>query len=611
VSLTARLRRRLSNTLRTSPVAGPLGRRLAGWFLVFSLLPVLLSNMVGYIESREIIEELVRRQLAAIAEAEAQHVRDQLHRSLADLRAMAAGNEFLIAGAGRRGARMAEVADRAAVREYLERKNAELEMFEALALLEPDGRVVAVGGSLESSIRDRISDELPPPVIRGIGTGSDGRARLRVTVPVVEEPGSVAAYLAGVVGPHGMEHFLEIPEHLAGSIESFILDEEGRPLFVSHVHGDMDFASPLASPLVRAERGRFARYRDREGVEVIGTTVEVAGHPWRYLAEFPVEDALGPLEQLRRFSLLLAGAFALVLLVSVWFVAGGIVAPVRRLVAATRRVGRGEFDVHVPAGREDEIGELGEAFNDMTDRLAQASERLRELHQREIERAGRLATVGELASGVAHEIKNPVVGISNGLDLVRRRIGSREDLEPIMDEMSRQLERIEAAVRDLLAFARPQEPRLGDVDPGEVLDRAARLVQPAADRAGVRLEHEARTGGASLPADEELVRQALVNLMMNAVQATESGGRVSVTASVEEEHVTFTVSDTGRGIHPRDLDDVFKPFFTTRHAGTGLGLSISREIVERHGGDINVESRLGEGATFTLRFPRTPEEEAT
>lgn len=606
MSLTDRLRRRLDDLAGGHPLAGPLGRRLLSWFLVFSMIPLLLSNMVGYLESREIIDDLVRRQLAAITEAESQHVHDQLERSLADLRALAAGNEFLIAGAGRRGARMADVATGEALRDYLERKHAQLDMFDALALLGPEGRVLASSGASDSSWFRSDGRSPSPPAFESLdGAVSGRRARFRLTAPVEESDGSVAAHVAGVIGPQGMEHFLEIPEHLAGSIESFVLDAEGRPLFVSHVHGDMDFGAPLATPLLDAPPGTFARYRDRQGVEVIGTSLQVGDHPWRYLAEFPVADALGPLEQLRRISLVMAGIFALVLLVGVWFVTGGIVAPVRRLVAATRRVGHGEFDVRVPADEKDEIGELGRAFNDMTEELAEASARVRELHQREIERANQLATVGELASGVAHEIKNPVVGISNGLDLVRRRIGRREELEPIMEEMSRQLKRIESAVRDLLAFARPSDPDLTPADPDEIVQRAARLVQPAADRAGVRLEQVRTSDGVEFPADVELLRQALVNLMMNAVQATPEGGRVTVDAAVEENDVVFRVSDTGKGIHPRELDDVFKPFFTTRHSGTGLGLPITREIVERHGGEIGVESGLGEGATFILRLPVT------
>jgi signal transduction histidine kinase len=279
------------------------------------------------------------------------------------------------------------------------------------------------------------------------------------------------------------------------------------------------------------------------------------------------------------------------------------VAPVQRLVAATRRVGAGDLSVRVQERQDDEVGALATAFNEMTSRLEQTSDRVRELHQREIERAQQLATLGELAAGVAHEIKNPVVGISNGLDLVRRRLDEDPGLTPILEEMSRQSHRIELAVRDLLSFARPTMPQLATVSVNSVAQRAVRLVQPAAERAGVQLALSLDAGVPLVSVDEDLMGQALVNLLMNALQATPAGGGVVVTSSTRGASVRLAVADTGRGITPGDLEQVFKPFFTTRHSGTGLGLSITRNVVERHGGRVEVETATGVGSTFTIILP--------
>ncbi|HKJ91887.1 MAG TPA: ATP-binding protein, partial [Longimicrobiales bacterium] len=204
---------------------------------------------------------------------------------------------------------------------------------------------------------------------------------------------------------------------------------------------------------------------------------------------------------------------------------------------------------------------------------------------------------------VAHEIKNPLVGVSNGLDLVLRRVGEDDELAPIMTEMRHQLARIEAAIRDLLAFARPAMPTLAPVSANRVVERAARLVQPAAERDGVTLEVRLDGDAPEVQADEELLRQGLVNLLMNAVHASTPGGRVEVSSSHHDDVVEFQVRDDGRGITPVDLEHIFKPFYTTRHSGTGLGLSITREIVERHGGRIDVETRVGLGSTFTVVLP--------
>lgn len=591
---------------RGNPLAGALGRKLLGWFLLFSLVPLFGSNALGYARSEEIIARLVERYLRAISEVEAQHIGSEVLRQQLDLRAIAAGNEFLRAAAerleGGGAGQMAGVANPGAVVTYLSRKAQELDAFDVLALLDRRGQVLATSDGEGSRARTMGDPTEVVALLEPVAGRPAVGPRLRVVVPVSTDEG-VVAYLGGLVGRRGLNRFLEIPEHLGGTVESYIVDRHGYLIYGAGGPGELDYAQPLGTPVLQADPGGFRRYEDRRGMEVIATSAAVPGSTWRYVAEVPVREVLGSLQDLRRLSLYLGWFFAALLMVTAWFVAGGIVAPVRRLVAATRRVGKGDLAVRVDVEEGDEIGELGTAFNEMAGELSRASARVEELHRREIERAQQLATVGELASGVAHEIKNPLVGVSNGLDLVLRRVGEDDELAPIMTEMQHQLARIEAAIRDLLAFARPATPTLKPVPGNRIVERAARLVQPAAERDGVSLEVHLDEGSPQIQADEELIRQGLVNLLMNAVHAATPGGRVEVSLTHTGDQVEFRVRDNGRGITPVDLEHIFKPFYTTRHSGTGLGLSITREIVERHGGRIEVETRVGLGSTFTVVLP--------
>lgn len=610
--------------LRFAPLRGRLARRLLVWFLLLSLIPLFASNTLGYLRSRVILEGLVNRYLNALTQTTAMHVQGQVERHAHYLEAIAAGNEFLAAGVrgrtgfGARGpaagnssdgpgglaAQMEAVANRGLVEAYLERKLREVGVFEALYLLSPQGEVVAwTGVPPEPSDDDLRPGEGAPYAVTASRSEVDSTPCFRLLVPVVRLDGTVAGYLGGSIGTPGSRVFFQISEHTAGSIETFIVDADGRPLFVSHPHGPVDYSRPLQTPLLDLAPGWRARYRDRQGVEVIGTSAVIPGQSWRLITEAPLATALAGLQELRRAAVLLEALFVLLVAGVAWFVAGGIVAPVSRLVEATQRVGRGHLHVRVKVDQRDEIGELGHAFNEMTAELARASARVRELHQREIERAQQLATVGELASGVAHEIKNPVVGIAGGLDLVKRRLGEDPELVPIIEEMTRQLSRIGTAVHDLLSFARPATPTLAPVDANHVVRRAARLVQPAADRADVLIDLRLPPSLPELHADEELICQALVNLLMNAVQASARGGHITLSTGEHDGHVEIRVADTGHGIPPQELQQIFKPFYTTRHTGTGLGLPITREIVERHGGRIEVESRVGMGSAFTLLLP--------
>lgn len=582
---------------------GVLRRRLMGTFLLLALVPLFGSNSVGYLRSQVIVERLVTRYLVGMAALQAAHVEGKVEQRLLYLSAIGSGNRFLQAAADRfnagRGSGMSEEADSEAVRTYLTRKLEESGRFGALALFSVRGDLIA------STRGDRaVTSWTPREAAEAVLVHSDAGdtpPSLRLTIPVTDQPGAAEAYLVATIPLDQGGEFLEIPRHVAGTIESFILDGAGRPIFVSHPHGHMRYDQPLGSPLVSHPPGTHARYEDREGVEVIGASALLSSYGWLFVAEAPVADALGELGILRDLSLMLGALFAGLVLAAGWLLSGGIVAPVRRLVSATRALGSGDLDARVPQPGSDEIGELSEAFNEMAEDLKASQERIESLHRSEIERAQQLATVGELASGVAHEIKNPVVGISNGLDLVLRRV---EDpaLAPITDEMKRQLQRIEGAVSDLLAFARPTPPKLAPTDLNQVVARAVSLVGPAAGKRGVELLPEL----ADVPpttADAELLQQALVNLLMNAVQVSPVGSFVRIRTDASTDSVSVTVVDEGPGLSPEDVEQSFKPFHTTRHSGTGLGLPITRGIVEQHGGNVEVVSEPGSGSSFIIRLP--------
>ncbi|MGA9836418.1 MAG: ATP-binding protein [Gemmatimonadaceae bacterium] len=587
---------------------GRLGRRLLVWFLVFSLVPLLATNAIGYQRSKDILEQIVDRYLSAVAEVQAQHVRDRIDNHLLLLQAIVTGNQFLAAGAlrfdGRPAGAMGVVADPRALEEFLRNKHSEIPIFDAIDLFTPDGRVIAAAGNPNDIVKDRPPDERHGSLWATIRTGPHGpEPSFKIAVPVITHSGETVAFLGATVTLAESHDFLEVPPHVAGRVESFIVDAVGRPLFVSHPHEEINYAAPLATPLLTAPSGSTLEYADREGVEVIGTVQSIPGSPWRFVAEVPSAEAFGELHRLGALSMILESIFVAVLVAVASIVAWDLVAPLGRLVSATRLVGKGDLNVRVAIPQQNEIGELGHAFNEMTAALAETTARVEELHHREIERASQLATVGELASGVAHEIRNPVVGVSNGLDLVRRRVGRDPVLEPIIDEMGHQLTRIQQTLQELLAFARPATPTLAPLSANYMVERAIRLVQPAAARAGVRVEVRLDPQLPRLLADEEMLHQALVNVLMNALQATPAGGRVTVTTRCAANGVEIEVSDTGVGIPPEHIDFVFRPFYTTRHTGTGLGLPITRQIIQRHGGSVTLTSRVNGGTIITLRLP--------
>jgi PAS domain S-box-containing protein len=232
----------------------------------------------------------------------------------------------------------------------------------------------------------------------------------------------------------------------------------------------------------------------------------------------------------------------------------------------------------------------------------------------ELQRAAQLSFIGELAAGLAHEVKNPLAGIQGAVDiLIRRRDSTDPELE-VLTGIRQQVERIDGTVRALLDRARPRSLRRERTSLTELTQRAVSVARAQLIRASgkkkTRIEFEPPEEDIELFIDAALMEDAILNLAINAIEAMEEGGAVSVRVgraeSPDQEHheqAVIEVADTGSGIEKEDLQRIFNPFFTTTAGGTGLGLPAVRRIVRIHGGSIEVDSKVGKGSTFTIRLP--------
>ena len=235
----------------------------------------------------------------------------------------------------------------------------------------------------------------------------------------------------------------------------------------------------------------------------------------------------------------------------------------------------------------------------------------------ELQRAAQLSLIGELAAGLAHEIKNPLAGIQGAVDILIRRREATDPEREALEGVRHQVERIDATVRALLDRARPRGHRPTRISLTEVTQRAvnlasAQLTGKAAWDSRVRLEFAPPANDIVLSADAAQIEDAVLNLIINAIEAIAGDGQVEVTIRRAEnadeesgEEAVIEVSDNGRGINREDLARIFNPFFTKTEGGTGLGLPAVRRIARLHGGRIEVKSVPGEGSTFTLHLPLT------
>lgn len=330
----------------------------------------------------------------------------------------------------------------------------------------------------------------------------------------------------------------------------------------------------------------------------------------------------------RRIALVAAAMILLVLGVLFLLLQKSVLRPVRRLVEGTQRVAQGDLSHVIHAANGDEMGLLASSFNHMTsslratqaelaslvetleERVAERTKALRQA-QSQLVQSEKMASLGRLSASIAHEINNPLSGILTYSKLVARKFGSgSRDEETVTSALTslalveRETERCITIVRNLLDFARQREPSFGEIDVNAVAGEALSLVSNRIALTGITLEQRLLEVP-RIRADFGQLRQALVNIILNACQAMEKGGTLTVASRLVpgEREVEVEVADTGVGIPADHLSSIFDPFFTTKEKGTGLGLSVVYGIIDRHGGRIDIRSEVGRGTSVTIRLP--------
>lgn len=433
----------------------------------------------------------------------------------------------------------------------------------------------------------------------------------------------------------------------AGSETGTFVDKKAESCYACHTAG---------KPIVRLSLPSRARvYKAPDGHRILGMVTPIYNESSCAEAEChahpPGQQVLGVVDigvsleemdrnvrQLARRTIAFAGAAVLCLGILVSFsVRRVVLRPILEMVAATQRIGRQELAPALSVRGTNELGLLARSFNEMSASLRKAREErvaLLDSLERQVEertaalkaaqahlvQTEKLASLGQLAASIAHEINNPLAGILTFAKLLLRTLdegpidgASRESCAKNLRLVQREAERCTSIVRSLLDFARQRPLALTILDPCAPLDEALSLTHHQIELQGVKLDRRLETG-AAVKADFGQLRQAFVNVILNGCDAMKGKGNGTLTVSStllrKEGFVEIAIVDTGTGIAPENLLKIFDPFFSTKEMGTGLGLSVVYGIVERHGGTMNVESQVGLGTTMRLRLPLAPPESA-
>lgn len=278
--------------------------------------------------------------------------------------------------------------------------------------------------------------------------------------------------------------------------------------------------------------------------------------------------------------------------------------PIFQLKDKMKKVQEGDLNIQLSSSKNDEIGSLAQSFDLMVRKLKEANQKIEELFNKQMEKAEHLASIGELAAGLAHEIRNPIAGMKGALEIINEKTDESDQKKEIFTEILLQIEKINNIIQDLLSYAKPKEMSVSLVDPNECVKNSMKLAAPQISDKDIHFHFRGLKNSTPAYIDADKIQEVILNLMLNSISAINKKGHITIDLRERNKReLEIIFSDNGKGIKKEILPQIFNPFFTTKKRGTGLGLSICKKIIIAHKGSIEVKSQERKGTTFTIRLP--------
>jgi signal transduction histidine kinase len=470
---------------------------------------------------------------------------------------------------------------------------------------------------IDESGRQTISSRIGKPTVTVPGSDStkiDGTLMSRFSVDndllptaVLAAPVTDSQRQGWLVGRLNLEEMWRMVDRIRVGSQGYALVVTGEGQLLAH--GDPDEKSRVARgdkmqshPLIVAlnqrkdDRVASAEYEGTRG-PVLGVAATLPALGWTVIVEQPQSEAFAiPIRLQNQLGIAIALALMAMLIVG-YFWGRSFINPILALTRGTRALASGRLDERVVVASTDELGQLGDAFNNMADRLVELQE--------DVRKKERQATFGRVAVGLVHDISHPIQNIGNSCKLMVKMFDDLEYRESFKRTVEREFDQVKRVLEDLRNLARPKPIEKFPLDLNKALHGVAESMLPSAESSGISFETELVFGPLYIEGDLYALNRVHRNLITNAFQATPPRGRVIIRSMRKDDQAVIEIADTGSGIPPERLGTIFDDFVTTKKQGLGLGLALSKKMVEQLGGTITVVSQVGVGTTFTMRFPVT------
>ena len=590
-------------------------------FLVMTLVPLVVIGWFSLQTTEELIASMVVRQLENAAADKAAILERWLDERQADLKVMA-------------GSAILQSMDPEQIAPYLELIREEYGVYRDLTVLSAAGEIIfsSQAGLGLANERLVVRDDL---YMSGIAYHpAAGASFFYIAAPVYDASGQLQGTVYGSVGTDKIIAFV-LNISLGKTGECYLVNAQGR--FLAH----KDPSRILSENISQSDsfKNIFQKdykrktYLDYRGIEVLGTSRNVGGTDWHVVVEQDRAEAFASVKTLK----LIIGLTEVLCIVSALMLTGivshHIIRPIRELSRYAGHITDARFDPTVlKTARLDEIGMLYRAFENMLSRLRERQNnlelevvskdaRIKETDsklletRRMAERSEKFAAMGRMGAAVAHEIRTPLTSLKLFLESIQDQLSpSAEDQEDLGVAMA-QIRRMEGTINRFLDFARPREPVFAAIDPAGLIADVLLMTKPLANRQECAVRAQTEANLPAVTGDRQLLIEALINLVVNALEASPDHGIIAISAAsdrfdrdgVSVPCVRIDVRDNGQGISEERLAAIFEPFFTTKASGTGLGLPLVLHTIQSHGGIIRVNSEFRQGTVFSLFIPRAVE----
>lgn len=509
--------------------------------------------------------------------------------------------------------------DRKAIEEFTIARQKMLPLFEDLAVYDRTGSCL---GSTDKELCS-LPGKTQPFFVNGLKgfnfsdilTKQQGKAQL-VSTPIVAGA-VVKGVLVGEVNLASIYDLMDQKLGVSETTDAFLLDAALRFITPGRTGTDKRVESHLvATPLIKHLRDEFwvDRYKNFGGHEVLGTVMKIPGRKWYVVVERDLKEVTRPLSDVKKVIVLTSVSLIAVLILATFLLSRSITRPLLDLVDGTQRLATGDFKspIEIPQG-VDEVHFIAEEIEKMRAKIAAFQERmivrLEESERRRIENE-RLAAIGTLASTLAHEIRNPL----NGMSLLLSRLElskSGTSPEGVIRDLRGEIGRLDRLVSDILDYARPVSLAVQEVDVRLILESTLDIYRGPLEEKRLSCSPKMPLTPLKLRADPDKLKQCFVNIVQNAIEACRPGGVIEIEAHGNEAGVDVVVRDDGIGLPPGSESRLFDLFYTTKETGTGLGLTTVKKIIDAHGGNIAIARRGGSdrdgrplsGTEVRLSFP--------